>query len=270
MHLANCPNLMSPTDSFDEAILNGSRAVILDAGRYAEVEIELAGQRRVLPRNLLLLRRSPKGVANPLEHRFDREVWLLDVLQERLGIEAIAASAVAGKLAGGRCEGHERPARGVDRRQAARRPAPFAIERIIPAGIEDDDAGARGAILRLHATNHRIEGQRAGFDVRLVIGFGVFGYQIVHPVYLDAVAGEEENGDRTAVIGSFLERLQRLLHFLEGCVGQLDHVEAAIGQDRGDVIGVVGGVLELAPMVVVGVPDDEGVQARDGKIRLLV
>jgi hypothetical protein len=64
--------------------------------------------------------------------------------------------------------------------------------------------------------------------------------------------------------------LQRLLHFLEGRVNQFDHIEAAIGKNLGNVFRIVSRILKLAPVVVLGVSDNEGVETRHCKMQLQV
>src|SRR6185295_11803295 len=84
-----------------------------DDGRRA-AEIEVADQGRRLPRGLGVGGGLRHRDADALEHLLDGDAGGLDGLDQLGGIEAVAAGAVGGDVAGGGGVGDERAFRRVD------------------------------------------------------------------------------------------------------------------------------------------------------------
>ena len=141
----------------EQAVAQCRFRVQVDARAQAEVEVELTGQRGVLPGNLPPLRRRAQRVAHALEHGLDGAVGRRQVLQQRLGVGAIAATSIVRGLPRRRGEGDQGALGRIHRSEPARLDgaAPRALEGIVPAGIEDDDAG--GALGLLHHLDHTVQ-----------------------------------------------------------------------------------------------------------------
>ena len=131
---------------------------VLDARpglRVEPVEVELAQQRddRLGPLASLGLRRHVLGDAT--KHHLDLEARLLHAPQQRGRVRAVVVLAVLGDVAGGGRVGQHRALGLVDAGEAARAAEVAGREggvdesvgdRVVAAGVEDDDLDALGAI----------------------------------------------------------------------------------------------------------------------------
>ena len=94
-----------------------------------------------------------------------------------------------------------------------------------------------------------------GFD--LVRGVGVDGGKVVLAFDLHAVSSEEEQAD-IALVELALEPPERAVHLRVVAVGLLDHAEAAGLKLLGNVLRIVGRVLQFGHRLVGGIANDQG------------
>src|ERR1700733_14829309 len=166
--------------------------IFVNTRSETEVEMKLSGKGCVFPGDLLRLGGGAERIADTLEHVLQGTVWRVNVLQKSSGIFAIAPLAVERNLtwrSGIRDDG---AAGGIHGSQSARRgrAMPGALERIVTAGVEDDDVRRRRAFL--HRFNDPVQGKRRMLGVELRGCIGVHGGEVILSIDLHTVAGEEE------------------------------------------------------------------------------
>ena len=147
--------------------------------------------------------------------------------------------------------GDEQARIGIDARQALRA---VRVDRIVAAGIEDDDveiAAAGG-----HGINHRERRHRAALDVLQAAKLGADRQEVILAVDLRAVAGEIEQADAAPLLQLGAEGADGLHHLGLVGVGLLDHLEACALKRRGHGVCVVDRVLERREGIV-GIADDQ-------------
>jgi hypothetical protein len=146
-----------------------------------------------------------------------------------------------------RCIRDERPLRGLHLSEPAPGSADTAPgERIVPAGIQDEQVEPRPC--SLHLAEHQIRIDHLKIDIRLLGRIRTHRHKIVGPTHLDAVAGVIKEGDTgslqyvaeilyRAVEGRFIEvELRRAAHQRETQalerVGDELRVACRIGEPR--------------------------------------
>jgi hypothetical protein len=229
-------------------------------------EIERAVDRRARHPGLL----HPLGGALHLqpdlvERIENAQAGLADGVRERPRIGAVAGGAVLRDAAGLGGKGDQSALGGLHLRKPAAgvahpivlgvagapdREAPPA-ERVVAAGIEDDDvelgAGA------LHLAQHQIGGEHLEVDVGLLGRVGVDRNEIVLATDLHAVARIIEQPD----IGARQLRPEGLHGAVEGGLVEIElrapahHREAEALQGIGQELGVVGGIVQ-PPHIAIG------------------
>ena len=105
-------------------------------------------------------------------------------------------------------------------------------ERVVAAGVEEDDVGLAAALQLLHDARQRHQRQ---VDLGLELDHGVDRHQIVLAVHLQPVAGIEEQRD-VGLFGCAAELDQRLDQRAAIEIGAAEHLEAeafeAFAEDR--------------------------------------
>ncbi len=227
-----------------------------DRPRRARHEIEIAHQRRVLPRDLPAGGVLAHACAHTLEHFFNLERRLLHVRKQVLRVDAmLAAGAVArfGARRGG--ERDQRSDRGVQRRKATGRGARCRHERVVAAGIEDDDVDR---VLRdLHLLEHLGDVDRMMDHLVFALDARVDRQQVVAALHLHTVSGVIEQPD-TAGLDAITEYPDRLEHLVARGVFELCDVEAERAQGRAHGSCIVDRVVETLGLVR-GVTDHQRV-----------
>jgi hypothetical protein len=188
-----------------------------------------------------------------LEHVLDPRFRHLQLAQQLLGVETVGAIAVARQVARRGGVGEQRPRRRVELRQAFLLEL-HAGERILAAGVEDDDVHRVGGLG--DAVDHRVDVDASRIDVLDPRDLRVGRQEIVAPGELHAVAGEIEHADRLRPGERLGVGVDRLQHFLARQVEAGRDLEAAAPQLLADGFGVVGRVLER-PEAVAAVADDQ-------------
>ena len=147
------------------------------------------------------------------------------------------------------------------------RPSPLAIdeaerfsdmrqllfERIVAAGVEEDDVGLGAALELLHDARQR---DQRNVDLGLVFDLRVDRHEIVLAIHLQAVAGIEEQRD-VGLLGGPAELDQRLDQRAAVEVGAADHLEAERLEALRHVVGVVARIGELRREFIGRVADDQ-------------
>ena len=111
---------------------------------------------------------------------------------------------------------------GDRRRRAVLRCRQLLFERIVAAGVEEDDVGLGAALELLHDARQR---HQRDVDLGLVFDLRVDGHEIVLAVHLQPVAGIEEQRD-VGLFGGAPELDQRLDQRAAVEVGAADDLEA--------------------------------------------
>ena len=193
-------------------------------------EGEVGRQRRALPRDLRAAGGLVHFEAHALEQLLDRHVGLARDVQEGLRVGAVTAGAVLRFRARRRRVADDRAVRRIDDGKAA----PCIVdgrERVVAAGIEDDDAHpARDRLQRRH---HVDQTHRVVDELGLVRDLRVHGNQIVLPGELHAVTGviDHRHRIRTARGDFCREILDDAKHVVLGQIGRRDHLEAGRVQE---------------------------------------
>ena len=179
-------------------------------------------------------------------------------LRQRLGVGAVAVGAVLRDVAGLRRKGNQRALRRLHLREpAGGRAQAASAERIVAAGVEDDEielgAGA------LHLAQHQIGVEHLEVDVGLLGRIGVDRHEIIRAAHLHAVAGIVEQPD----IGALQLRAESLHGAVEAGLVEIelraaaDQREAERAQRVGHQLGVVRGIVEPRDVAVGRVADDQ-------------
>lgn len=192
-----------------------------------------------LPGHLAPARGQAHVQADALEGVLDAGVGHRQLANQVVRVEPVAAlAAVVGDLARRGRVGEQAAGRRVERAQPSQRRPPAAAERVVPAGVEDDQVAAPAA--RLHAAQQLADVDRLPRHVGCLVDARVHRHQVVAPVELEAVAGVVEDGHAHRVASqAFAEAFDRTLQVLPSHVGlQLD-LEARALEQRGHGTGVV-------------------------------
>ena len=128
--------------------------------------------------------------------------------RQRLGIGAVAVARPAR-----RCRAASRRRSACPRAPASaparrRRPQAASAERIVAAGVEDDEVELRARAL--HLAQHQIDIHHLKIDIGLARRVGVDRHQIIRAAHLDAVTGVIEQRD--------IRSLDLLAEILDGVV----------------------------------------------------
>ena len=212
------------------------------------VEREVALERRRVPRRLLLLRLALDAFAHALEHDLDGKVGNLDVLEDVLGVDAVAAEAVRGHRARRGRVGDERPRGRAHLREARARHLEARGEGIVAAGVEDEEVEAR--LRAVHAVEDLADLDREERHVFLAAHGGVDRDEVVAILELHRVAGVEEER-RVRAFERGAELADGIDHVLARGVLAHDDLEAELLQRLGEVARVVHGVAQRRRRVVV-------------------
>jgi hypothetical protein len=181
---------------------------------------------------------------------------------QRAGIGGIAALAVVGDLLRLRREAHERthaaadggkPASDVEGARA-HGSGEAARERIVAAGIEEEDAGLCAA---LHRALHRLQAYHLHVERRDARQLRIDGDQIVLARYQQSVPGVEEHR-RPGGLESSGEVADGLVESGLVEIEGLDDVKAEPCQGGADVDGIVSRVFEPRGVPIGGIADHEG------------
>ena len=121
------------------------------ARRFAG-EVELPRQRRILPRDLRAAGGGDDVAAHRDHHRRHVDPRRGDMAEQRARERAVAAGAVVGDVVGLGGEGDQETRRVADPRQPGRAQRDIEVfERIVAAGVEEDEVDAVGLGQRLRA-----------------------------------------------------------------------------------------------------------------------
>ena len=141
----------------------------------------------------------------------------------------------------------------------------LAGERVVAAGVEDDEPQALGP---LQGVEDAIQRDRLVIGVALVHQLGVRGDQVIRVADLDAVAGIVDDGD-LRVGDRVLELADRALEFqVARVVARRHHVEPGAAEQVGHRVGVAHRVGQLRHVLVAADADDERDAAPFGVGRL--
>ena len=231
--------------------------------RRSRMEIELARQRRVVPGHLLA-GGGCKHVAAHLDHHGrQRAAGLAHGLGQRRREGRVARRAVHRHVAGLGRVGDERPDARLQlrkplaecRRARAHAARERARQRVVAAGIEEDDVGLRLAP-ELHLLQDEVDRHGLEVEIALARELRVDRDQEVAPAHLQPVPGVEQHRH----VG-LAERAGEVAHLeVEAALVEVepdDDLEPRLLQRGGDVLGVVDGIGERRRMHVGGVADDE-------------
>ncbi len=181
--------------------------------------------------------------------------------EHRIRIGVVVGETIERGLARARREHREHAFRQLRHRRkpaaAGDRAGAGALERIVAAGVEHQDRGAR--LLVLQPLDDAV-GENGGIAHQLFLAFGrrrhVGRQQEILAGDLEAVAGvEEERG--IAGLDRLVEGEQRLAERRAGLVLRHHHGEAELLQRIAHGAGVVDRLLQLGDVLVVVVADDE-------------
>jgi hypothetical protein len=141
-------------------------------------------------------------------------------------------------------------------RAGAHRTGEIARERVVAAGIENDDAGLALAI-DLHLAEYEIELHGLELQVAFAFEFGVGGHEVVLRADLQPVAGVEKQRDigGCELVG---EAAQCAIEFRFVGIEGLDHVKPGALEGGSHVASVVQRVGERRRVDIGVVADDEG------------
>ena len=170
-----------------------------DAWRVRD-EVEPAGERRVLPRHLPALGFSHHVVANGDQDRTQIVVRRAQVSDKRARKRGVSRGPIERHVAGLGGEADEGADPGLSRCQAApdiRRacthgPREVRRERVVAAGVEEQDVGGR---LALHCPLHEIKPHHLEIERRRGPQLRINRDQVVGARYLQTVPGIEEHAD---------------------------------------------------------------------------
>ena len=138
----------------------GSTAAIRAAGD----EREILGQRRRNPRHLLAARGTGDADAGAVQRFLGHQVGDADFLEQFLHEQAVVAAIVGNHRRKRRRIHHQRAVRRDHRRQAGRKAAEPALERIAPGGVDQRDLDAGAAAVDL--AQHGFEAEAVAADIR--------------------------------------------------------------------------------------------------------
>ena len=222
-------------------------------------EVERAVDRRVgHPGLLLAAGRLLHLDADAVEHVQRVQSGLAHDPAQRRGVRAVTSGPVAGDVAGLRRIRDHRAFRRLHRRQSLRGPAnAVAAERVVAAGIEDDDVQLRPC--PLHLLEHQLGVDHLEIEVLQARRVGVHRHQPVRPGHLHPVPGVVEqrhfrSGDRLAEL---LHRAvePRLVEI--GLRAAADQREAEFLQRTRDQAGVVARVHQGRDAAIAGIADHQ-------------
>ncbi|MGC0319444.1 hypothetical protein ABIG06_000073 [Bradyrhizobium sp. USDA 326] len=219
-------------------------------------EGEVARERGALPRDLPAARGLVDLQAHALEQLLDRHVGLARDVQEGLRIGAVAARAVERLGARRGRVADDGAVRCVDDGEAPAGVVDF-WERVVAAGIEDDDAHpARDRLQRRHHVDetHRIVDELGGAG-----DLGVDGNEIVLAGELHAVTGVIDHRHRVGTARGDLggKVLDHAEHVVLGQIGRGDHFEAGGVQELRHRLRVIVGIRKLRRVLVVRIADHQ-------------
>ena len=232
--------------------------------RRGQMKIEIAGQRRVVPRHLLAVGHAEHLLAHVDHDGGEVAPGRLDALGQRRRERRIASRAVERHVAGLRRVGdegadprlHLRQAAADAGRARAHRARQVAPQRIVAAGVEEHDVGL-GFALQLHLLEHEIQRHRLEIEIALVLQLRIDRHQVVAPAHLQAMPGVEEDagvGDR--------QRAGEVAHLQVECplvqVEPEQHLDADFLQRGRHVGGIVGRIGERARVRIGRIADDQG------------
>ena len=100
----------------------------------------------MLPGDLLSAGDRAERVADPLEHRLDRQILLPDMHQERLGVGSVVPRTVGGCLSRRSGERDEHALGRINRRETRGTATVERIERIVAARVQDHNTGPDAAL----------------------------------------------------------------------------------------------------------------------------
>jgi hypothetical protein len=230
-------------------------------GRCLVGKIKARPQRRMLPRNLLVVAQSHHLIADGNQHCAQILARGREFFDKRTREGRIPARAIGCDVSGLRRKADQR----ADARLGRRQPAPdlgrsrahrareVAHERIVTARIEKQDAGLG---LPFHHPLHEIEPRRFKIQPGGVLELGVNWNKEVLSADLQAMTGIEEYGCICPFQGlGELPHLSFQPLFVK--LTALDDLEAELSQRGGNVRCVVRRVSELACMPIIGIADDK-------------
>ncbi len=170
----------------------GVTPACLGLGRSG-IEVELAGERRVLPGRLPIARHLQHLPPRAPEHVLEYQPRHWNGGGERGAVGAVRPVAVEGDLARRRGEGDETARGRTDRGETAGDRAAPASERVVAACVEDDDVDA--ACCALHGLENIAEAHAFDRHLRLVLDLGCDRNEVVVARDLHAVARIVEESD---------------------------------------------------------------------------
>ena len=222
------------------------------------VEAEVRRQRRVDPGQLAIAGVAQHLHPHVLEHLFDLEAGDHHLLGKVFGVDAVAtARAVFGRRTRRRCERDQGAARTHFRQPAGRADvARLAGERVVPAGVQDHDAGVRTRLVDA-AQEQLLDVDRLVLDLLLIAQVDVDRQQEVAAVDLHPVAGVVQHRDGIVLLHPAREFAQRPPELQHVDIELLVDVEAQLAQVGGDQPRVVLRIVERH-LRIPGIADHQG------------
>ena len=231
------------------------------ARRLARREIELPGERGILPRDLRAAGRRNDVLAHLDHHAGNVLTDRRQMAQQGLREGRIAAGAVVGDVVGLRGEGDEKARRVADARQALRmRRGGRVLQWIGAARVQEDQVDALALLLRLEDV---VERHGVPVNVLFAVQLGIDRNEVVMGGDLQAMTAVVEQ--RNVGGGGGLRELGDVaLHGRLVEIGTDRDLEAQSAQFRGDVLGVVRRIGERRDLAIGAVADhqsDAGLRA---------
>ena len=158
--------------------------------RCAFPKVEVASERAFFPGRLPVSNPVQDGIANPREDLFHLQPRHLQRLHQRQGVRRVPAVPVHGRFTRTRRVGDQRACRRLHPGQTPQPGAKAALERIVPACIQNHHVQRVAG--RLHASVHPPRRHRLEVQIRFLLDRCVERNQVVVLSRLNAVAGVAE------------------------------------------------------------------------------
>ena len=231
--------------------------------RFLRAEEEIPGQRRMVPRHLLAVGLLDYLLPDPGQHLADLQARGVYVLQQggrERAVRTLAVQRHVVRLGGIGDQGADAAA---DPRQPAadggRAGRPHAArqvarQRIVAAGIQQHDVGAR---LALQLIEDGVQLDCLEIQVRLVLQLGIHRHQVVGAAHLQPVPGVEEQPDIRTAQGAG-ELPDQILGAVAVEVDALQHLEVEAAQHFRDGAAVIRRVRQDGGVLIGAVADHQG------------
>ena len=208
------------------------------------------GQRRGFPGDLFAIRGVQHLDPGLTKDFFNGETWDLHIAGERFAVGAVLRQTVDRHRAGCRGISDQRALRRIDLSKAARARPHAAHNRVVAAGIKDNEIDP--IVGKFHLIDHPVEIDGLDDDVGLAFDRGVGRHQEIRPVGLKAVSCKKEKGNcvPTGCLEPPPECLDCGLHAFQVDINRRDDLKVQRGQCGLHQRHVVGWVRQLADRFV--------------------